>query len=299
MKKTLMRGLFAAMALCLPVAAAQGADLKDPKQIVQKSEDYMLSLNSYSYTVNAEGWDTNPGESAKRVSSTADSAGKQFGNVAVVTKEANNAKKDAGKTDTSKWVYKKYNVENRFMKPYLIRSFVVMSEYTPEIIWGSVLTYRPDKNPKVFWIKPKISPTPIKRDITTESGKLPAVNLYLEYAILDGLGKSLKPALKGSKKIAGADNYMVEWVIPKGKLKAPAVDFKKWGTPKEGQKDFTDEVGKYFTDKNIARTVYYFDKKSFLPLMREDYQTNGKLLRRLLWTKISVNNLTVKDFDNK
>ncbi len=294
MKRTITRIILIAATLCIPLACIGAADLKDPKVILKKSREYVLSLESFEYNNVGEGWDTNPEASAQRVSASADEAAKKFGSVANVAKDV---KKEADNADTSKWVKKRYETINRFKKPYLVQSKCVMSDYTPKIIWDSILTYRPDKDPGIFYFKPKISPVGIKRDITSESGGLPAQVFFTDYAILDVLSKNLKPTFLGTKKIGDKSTYAIAFTFPKDhKFKNMKIDSKKWGVPKEAQPIFEKEVTNNLTDKYIAKSIFYFDKTTLLAIVREDYLADGKLLRRREWSRIKVNSLTDKDF---
>jgi hypothetical protein len=279
--------------VCIFTAVPRGAELKDPKEIIKKSQDYALSIDSYSYTVYGEGWDMNPADNAKRTSAAAGEAQK-FGRVAGV---AGDIKEDAEKNkDAEKPVYKRYKCEYKFKKPYLLQMKVIKSDYVPQIVFGSLLTYRPDNDPKVWWFKPRISPIAIKRDIASESGDLLYSVIALNYAMMDAMSKDTAPVFKGEGKMAGRDSYMIEFKFDKDKkLKPHGVDFKKFGIPKEAQDQFEKEVNGY-TDGKTGRIVFYFDKETLLVVGRESFDPDDKKLGLKQWKEIKVNNLTEKDF---
>ena len=274
-------------------AAPVCADLKDPNQIIQKSQDYALSLDSYSYHIFGEGWDMNPEENAKRTAVTAGDTLKQFKQVEGI---AGDIKKDAESGKNDKPVYRKYECEFKFKKPYLLQMLAIMSDYIPKIIYGSLMTYRPDKNPKVWWFKPKAIPVAVKRDINSESGDFLYSVITINYAIIEAVGAYIKPVLKGVSKMGGRDAYMIEFKFEKGKKYNPVkVDFKKWGIPKEAQKQFEKEVNGSLTGPK-GKLVFYFDKQSMLIIARETFDFDGKRLSVKQWKDIKVNHLTEKDF---
>jgi len=276
-------------------AGARGADLKDAKQIIKKSEAYALSIDSYSYLVKGEGWDLNAAETAKRTSVVAGEASQKFGAVkdlaGDIKKDADN---DKGKSEP---VFKRYKVLYKFKKPYLLQMNVIMSEYVPKIIYGSLMTYRPDNDPEVFWFKPKISPMAIKRPINSESGDMLYAVMSLNYAMIEAMSKDAKPVFKGIAKVNDRDAYKVEFVfdMEKKKHKPYAVNFKKFGIPKEAQKKYEDEVNGYENDPTKS-VMFYFDKETLLITQRETFDEEGKLLGRKIWSDIKVNELTEKDF---
>jgi hypothetical protein len=211
---------------------------------------------------------------------------------------AGDVKKDAEKDKKeTKPIYRRYECVYKFKKPYLLQMHVIMSDYVPKIIYGSIMTYRPDKDPEVFWFKPKISPMAIKRPIDSESGDLLYSVIMLNYAIMDAMSKDVKPVFKGVAKVGDRDAYMVEFSLDKAKkkYKARPVDFKKWGIPKEAQKKFGDEVTGYTTNTE-NRLVFYFDKDTMLITQRDSYDMDNKLLSKKVWRDIKVNELTEKDF---
>ncbi|MEW6202596.1 MAG: hypothetical protein AB1546_11500 [bacterium] len=288
--KTATAAFFITALFC---AAAVCADMKDPNQIIKKSQDYMLSLDSYSYRIFGEGWDMNPEEIAKRTADTAGDASKQFSQVEDI---AGGIKKDAESGENNKPIYRKYECEFKFKKPYLLQMHVIMSDYVPKIIYGSVMTYRPDNNPKVWWFKPKPIPFAVKRDVNSESGDFLYSVITINYAIIEAVSTYIKPSLKGVSKMGGRDAYNIEFKFEKGKKYNPVkVDFKKWGIPKEAQKQFEKEVNGSLTDPK-GKLVFYFDKQSMLIIARETFDFDGKQLNLKQWKDIKVNHLSEKDF---
>jgi hypothetical protein len=280
-------------------ACVHAADLKDPNEIIKKSQTYALSLDSYSFVVRGEGWDLNPEANAKRQSAAAGAAGKKFGSVKSL---AGDIKKDADKNQANtKPIYRRYECVYKFKKPYLLQMHVNMSDYVPKIIYGSNMTYRPDQDPKVWWFKPRISPIAISRPIDSESGDMLYSVLVLNNAMIEAMSKDAKPVFKGTAKVADKvgdrDAYVVEFFFDKAKkkLKPHAVDVKKWGIAADAQKKFADEVNGYVFD-TVNRIVFYFDKNSLLVIQRESYGMDNKMINRKVWREIKVNNLTEKDF---
>jgi len=293
-KKCILKSVAVFLLVCGFGAAARCADLKDPKVIIKKSQDYVLSADSFSYAIKGEGWDLNAADTAKRTSVVAGEAASKFKAVSNLAKDV---KEDADKDKEKPQVeYKRYHCEYKFKKPYLLQMHVIMSEYVPKLIWDSLMTYRPDKDPAVFWFKPKISPFAIKRAIDSESGDFLYAVMVINYAMMDAMSKDTKPVFKGTAKVGDKDTYVIEFAFDRSKkFKPENVDFKKWGIPKEAQKKFGDEVNAYKTSTE-SRVVFYFDKETLLILQRESYDMENKLLGKKVWYDIKVNTLSENDF---
>lgn len=272
--------------------SARAADLKDPNEIIKKSWAKISSLNSYSYSIWAEGWETNMADIQKRNQSAAGEAASKFGGRAAASAKEVTA-------DPNKWKYMKYHTTMKFMKPYLLQMNVVQSDYVPKVIYGSLMTYRPDQDPNVFWIKLRFSPIALKRDIKSESGNILYSTVNMQFIMMDGLGQDTKPVLRGIEKVQGHDAYAVAFEFKKGQLpKKHPVNFNKWGSaiPKQVRFALEKESNFYPDLKDVSRVVYFFDKETLWLVGTEYYNVDGKKIFRKEWRDIKENSLSDRDF---
>ena len=279
-----------AMAVCAAAAAARAAELNDPKEIMNQSWEYIDSLKSYSYVMWAEGWEKDLSDVQNRTKNVAGEVASKYSE-----KLASNAK-EAPKS-SSKPKKMGYHVTFKFMKPYLLQMVVTHSDYVPKIVYGSIMTFRPDKDATVFWFNPRFSPIGIKRGVDTESGTLFISTMEMEFIMMDTLGMDAKPVLKGVKQVDGADCYDVAFEFPKGKkVKEHPVDFKKWSdVPKEIHFSITKQ-SKGYVDKEISSVHYLFDKKNLWLRGTEEYDADGKLKYSKWYRDVTENNLNEVDF---
>mgnify|MGYP000921238730 CR=1 FL=1 len=290
MVKRAARIAAALVMFCAMAAVAHAADLKDPNVIIKKSWAKISSLKSYSYVVWGEGWESDLSDIEKRTKNVSSEVGDKYGSK--MASKGADAPKNTGKPKKMG-----YHVTFKYMKPYLSQMIVDQSDYVPKIIYGSILTYRPDKDASSFTVKPKISPMPIKRDIGSESGTLLYSSMHMQFIKMELMGMDIKPVFKGVKKFEGKDCYVVAYVVPKGKkLKEHKVDFKKWkDIPFEARPLIVKEA-KGLLDKPFSSKLYYFDKSTLWLVGIEEFDAAGKLRYSNWWRNIKENTLSDKDF---
>jgi hypothetical protein len=102
----------------------------------------------------------------------------------------------------------------------------------------SLMTYRPDQDPKVWWFKPRFSLIAIKRDISGESGDMLYSVIPLNYALMEAMKNDTKPVFKGVTKVNGRDAYSVEFTLPKSKMKPQDTVYRKSGINPSYRKRF-------------------------------------------------------------
>lgn len=269
-------------------SAALGAgELKDPKQIIAKSKEKTLSYDSYSFTFIKQGWDFEMEKTAEQTKALSGEASKS-----VLTKKFTG---DVDKVDT-KAKYMKYNCDVKFKKPYLESMYIRQSDYLPSVLQQSTMTYRPDKDDKVFYVKAKYVPMGIKRGTETTSGNFFYSTMPMNYMKIDSLMKNIKPVLAGIEKIDGKDAYKIVFDFPKDKkIKTDPVNYDTWGIPKPVQWRFKDEIDEY-SRGNISKVIYYFDVETLNMVQSDCLQANGKEYFHKEWKNWKVNNLKESDF---
>ncbi len=268
-------------------AAVFGAQLKDPKEIIEKAKARSLGLDSYSFSMYKEGWDF---EMEKTAESTKQLTGEAKGSF-IAKKYADNVKSvDSGAK------YMKYEMDYKFKKPFLVQMYVKKSDYLPSVLQQSTYTYRPDKDDKVFWVKAKYVPMGIKRGTDTVSGNFFYSTMHMNYMKMDNLMKEIKPVLEGIEKVKDKEAYKIVFNFPKDKkIKTAPVNYDKWGIPKPVQWRFKDEIDE-FSRGNISKVVYFFDVETLDLVASDCFQANGEKYFHKEWTNIKTNNLTEDDF---
>jgi len=290
MMKRLVRYAAVLVSIIVSCAAVRAADLKNPNEIIAQSLKHIDSLESYSFTVWGKGIEKDLSDLEARTKNVkgdvADKYGKGMAN------KAADAPKDTGEPRKMG-----YHVSVKFMKPYLIQMKVDQSDYVPKIIYGSLMTYRPDNDPNVFWFKPKISPAAIKREVASESGTLLYSSMHMDFIMMELLAKDAKPVLKGTKKVDDLECYDVAFEFPGGKgIKKYDVDFGKWKEiPKEARPTVNKQAKSIF-EKPVSSMHYLFDKKTLWLVGTEEYEPDGSLKYKKWWRDIKENHLSKKDF---
>jgi hypothetical protein len=276
--------------LCYFSISTRGTVLNDPKEIIMQSREYALSLDSYRYIVEGDICGVDTAEKAKRMASMDFSAGGD--------NKKNNDDENASKNSVSnvkESVCMHFLMEYKFKKPYLLQMRIIKAENVPKMFYGSKITYRPDKDPDVLWLKPRISPITVKRNATGESGALFYSTMNVLYDQMEILNDNGQPILKGLKKVRGRDTYIIEWQFPEEKkIETSPINFEKTGVPKVARNKYTDEVNALFGQ--ARKIIYYFDKDTMLIVAREVFDYDGKLFDKKEWRDIEVNNLSEKDF---
>lgn len=269
-----------------PVAA--GEKIESAEALFEKVIKTYRQIGSYSYTNCEAGYDTVfHKERMKKAKKMIKKDMEEELNVKL--------KEQADDEPEEKPVLKKSCYTYEFMKPYLCQMVILHSDFTPGILDGSMLTYRPDKNPDVFWAKLKYSPIAIKRSIKSESGGFLSGNWTMTLIGMHHHRLNGTMELAGREKIDGRDTYVLKFSFPDHEnLKIYKVDIGKWQIPVEivfKIKEQLDTLGK----EKQTEFTYWIDAERFIIL-----KTQNKIAGEVHWTEtfkdIKMNHLTEEDF---
>ena len=269
-----------------PVRTA-AEDIRSPEELIDKVMDNYTHINSYRYTKCTEGDDTFSKEREKAAKQTIKKE---------VEKEMNvKMKKMDGDETVEKPVIKKSCLSYKFMKPYLCQMVAINSDYIPKFMEGVMLTYRPDKDPKVFWAKLKFSPFALKRPITSESDGFLSGNWTMTLIGMNHYRQNGVMKLAGREKLDGRDTYLLKFTFPDlDNIKIGKVDIAKWQAPREIAfkiKEQLDTLGK----EKQSEATYWIDAERFIIL-----KVQNKIAGKTHWTEtyrdIKINNLSKEDF---
>lgn len=275
--------LLTAFVISFSVAAfsAEPGSAKELADMVVKAYD---GIESHKYTWTFEGMDTFSKERRKEMA----------GHYKDVAKKA--GVEDEGVDDQAKKVRAKYEIE--FMKPYLSQMKVVKSDVTPKIIWGTVITYRSDKDPDVWWAKPKISPVAVKRSVKDDdaggafTSNWTVAILYMLYYMENGAAtlSAEQPCEDGSCYVL---SITFDWEkTPKWNHKKPPFD--RLQVPAQIADIIWKDMQK-IEDQKFSRIDYFIRKKD-LTLYKEEQYINGKFHWRNNFLNAELNGLNKKDF---
>jgi hypothetical protein len=192
-------------------------------------------------------------------------------------------------------VLKKSCYTYKFMKPYLCQMVIVHSDFTPKFMDGAMLTYRPDKDPKVFWAKLKFSPVALKRPIISESGGFLSGNWTMTLIVMNHHRQNGVMKLAGREKFDGRDTYLLRFLFPShDNIKPYKVDPVKWQVPVEMFSKVKEQLESLEKEKQ-SEVTYWIDAERFIIL-----KTQNKVAGKVHWTEtfrdIKINHLTEKDF---
>jgi hypothetical protein len=287
MLKKRVLGVAACLVMFANVYAFGAAKLKDPVEIIKKAKAHVMSLDSYSFNMVKDGWDF---EMEKTAEATNSVSGEAKNNVF-----AKKYTKDVKSVDV-KPKFMKYNINFKFMKPYLVQMFIKQSDYLPSMLQQSTMTYNPNKDDKVFYVKAKYVPMGIKRGTETVSGNFFYTTYDINYMKMESLMKTIKPVLEGTVKVNGREAYKIVFNFPKDKkIKNYPPNYSEWGVPKPTQWRFDAEIDE-FSRGNISKLVNYFDVETLDLVQSDCFQANGESYFHKEWKDIKVNNLKESDF---
>lgn len=284
MKSTFKAVLFV-MAIFLSVSQAAMAEAPATAgELVDMTLKAYDGIQSHKYTWTFEGMDTFSKERRKEMAGHYESMAKKAG------VEADEVE------DTSKMVRAKYEI--KFMKPYLSQMKVIKSDVTPKIIWGTIITYRSDKNEDVWWAKPKISPVAIKRSVKDDdaggafTSNWTVALMHLQYFMENG-----ETSLGEEQACEDGTCYVLsisfEWEkTPKWNRKKPS--FEKFQIP-EAVADIIWKDLLSIESQKFSRVDYFIRKKD-LTLYKEEQYIDGKFHWRNSFINVELNGLDKKDF---
>lgn len=273
----------AALAIWPKHIPAQQAGKLTAEQILDKALSAYDGIKSHKYTLYSEGMDTFTKDQQKDMTGHYDNFAKKAG---VENKVEDQPKLTRGKYDI------------KYMKPYLQQMLVIKSDFTPKIVWNTLITYRSDKDQDVWWAKPKIFPIAIKRSVEKDAagGALTSnwtvTLLYMQY-YKNNADLSLQPDREFDGRQCYVIRYTFDWKKrPKWDHKQPPID--KYGVPGPIKDIIWKDMLNIEKQKN-SHNDYYIDKENFRLLNTEEY-IEGKFHWRNSFKNIEVNTLTEKDF---
>ncbi|MEW6200509.1 MAG: hypothetical protein AB1546_00920 [bacterium] len=185
----------------------------------------------------------------------------------------------------------------KFKKPYLLQMKLIKSDYVPSIVYGTVVTYRPDKNPDVWWAKVRFLPS-FKRSVANDdAGGFFSKNWMLPVLNLDVYRELGTMKLNGIKSFEGVKCYILDFEFnfsgdKKIEIKKP--DYRRWGVPKEIEKFINDDLLR-IKEIKPSSIRYWIDAERFLILKTEQF-VNKKFLDMSEYREIKLNHLSKKDF---
>ncbi len=270
-------------------------ELPKPEQLLKELNTALKNIESYSYTIYQEGWDVFTKESEKKAREEySKEAEKKYSKAADKYRDTAESQLPEEK---EKPIFKKSIMEYKFMKPYLLQMTVIDSDYVPDFLNNSKLTYRPDNDPKVVWFKFKYLPFALKRDVEGEYGSFFTANWQIALMILDYYSKNAEIKVEGIEDYKGNEAYKVVFtfnVKTEADVKKYEIDYKKWGIPIE-TKYKVDKTLEVLPRQKFSSITYWIDVKRKIILGREEY-IGGKLHWREWYENIKLNHLTKKDF---
>jgi len=253
------------------------------KDVLNKLIASIKSLESYKFTAFLEGMDT----------FTKDRQKDMVGDYKSLAKKTNTSVEVEEKAQMKRGLY-----EVKFMKPYLNQMKVVKSDFVPKLIYGTLITYRADKDPEVWWAKPKISPIAIKRSVEKDdsAGAITMnwynVLLHLMYYSTNA-DLSLQPETVYEERPCYVLRVTFDWnKRPKWNHKKP--DFAEFGIPGPIQEVLWKDMLEIERQK-FTYIDYFIDKERLIPLKTEEY-VEGKFHWRTMFRDIAIGGLTADDF---
>ena len=267
------------------VAPAKAPAGPTAREILEKLAANIKSLQSYKFTTFLEGYDTFTKDRQKNMIGDYKSLAEKVGNPEVKVYE--------------KPVLKRGTYDVKFMKPYLSQMKIVRSDFVPSIIYGTLITYRSDKDPEAWWAKLRILPIAIKRNVTKDDagGAITSnwdnILLYMLF-YSDIADISLAPEAEFDGRKCYVLRYTFDW------KKRPVWNHKE---PPFGDFEVPDQIKNLLwpemlkTERQKYSSIDYFiDKERMIPLMSEEYINNGEFYWRTMYKDIQLGGLKESDF---
>lgn len=188
-----------------------------------------------------------------------------------------------------------FEVDVKFMKPYLFQARLIRSNFGPE---GAVMTYRPDKDNGVFHVKMKKMPFAVKRKLEKEkSGKLLVMTFSVALSTLSYYAEADSSiSIPGMTEINGNKCYILRVNIEKQSKHPPnrnSIDG-KLGIPDPIKEIVLENIGDRVKN-GISRIDYFIKADTFLPILIEEY-AGDELHTRVKFDEINLNNVKMDEF---
>jgi len=206
-----------------------------------------------------------------------------------------NGRKDTKNDKVNPPDVEQFEVNIKFMKPYLFQARLIRSNFGPE---GAVMTYRPDKDNSVFHVKMNKMPFAVKRKLEKEkSGKLLVMTFSVALSTLSyyaTAGNAI--SILGTTEIGKNKCYIVR--INVGKQSKYSLNKNSLsgdlGIPDPIKEIVIDNIGKRF-ENGITRIDYFIKADGFLPVLIEEY-AGDELHTRVKFEDIKLNNIKMDEF---
>ena len=280
----------AAMTVLVMAGAARPAGAVSPDEVLKKTVDAYKRVNDYSFTVSMEGLDTFAKKQAAKMAdanqSLADSAG-----VKVEEKKSTSS--------APKLTYSKYNV--KFMKPYVLQMQILRLDVAPDLVLEGKFTYNAATDPKVWWAKLKITPTPLKRSVKKDDASGFLTMGYAQYILdMQNFAANGKAKYLGTGKALGVDCHIIEYTFPKdvwGKFKPVKPNWADLKIPADIQHLITENLQDP-KEKKYSSAKYWISTKDYMIVQVEKY-IGGKFYWRESFAKIKTNYQKKGEFSPK
>jgi hypothetical protein len=206
-----------------------------------------------------------------------------------------NSRKDTKNDKAPPPDVEQFEVDVKFMKPYLFQARLIRSNFGPE---GAEMTYRPDEDNSVFYVKMKKMPFAVKRKIEKEkSGKLlvmtfPAVFSTLSHYVKTGSSVSIPGTTEINK------NKCLILSISIGKQSKHSLNMNSLngdlGIPAPIKEIVLENIEKRFIN-GITRIDYFVNTDDYLPVLIEEY-AGDELYARVEFEDIELNSIKMDEF---
>ena len=280
--------VLAALAL---VGAARPACAVTAEEVIKKAIDTYQKMDNYIYTNSKEGLDTFAKKQAAKMTEAnknlADSAGVEVKNKAATAAGA------------PKMTYAKYNV--KFMKPYVLQMQILRLDLAPDLLIEGKFTYNSATDPKSWWAKLKLTPTPLKRSVAKDdaSGFL-TMGWSTDFIDMQNFAANGKAKYAGKGKALGIDCHIIEISFTKdnwAKFKPITPKWADWGIPSNIQHLVKENLSDP-KEKKYSSVKYWISVKDNHLIQIEKY-IGGKFYWRDNFAKIKTNYLKKADFSTK
>jgi len=261
-----------------------GENIQTPAELITCIKKAYENINSYSYTNEQGEYDTLTKEIQKEARKNYSEENKKY------------CKEETPEV-SDKPEYKKGIYEVEFYKPYDINVEIDSSDYTPSILNGVQLIYKPDEDPNNFAAKVKILwiiPITFHKDVQEEvTGDFLVMNWTVDLLQLDYYLKNGESSISSEQeKIDGRDTYLLEFKFPQN-IKPSVPEYDLGGIPTQA-KHKVDYTLAGLENLKYSSVKFWVDKNDFIIIKREEY-IDDKLHASRIFKDIKLNNLCKDD----
>jgi len=244
------------------------------------------NIKSYSYTNYQGGYDWFVKKALERAKSNY---------APLISRYGNGYENGSNNHNNQSSEFKKGIYGYKFLKPFNIQMALVESDYVPSILNNSVLTYRPDKNPKTFKFYPRASSFSLTRSIYEESGNFLTMNWTVDLLMMQLQHENGTLRLAEKEKVDGRDCYVLEFSFKKDR--EPFIikqNLKSHGIPVDINPQICISLFD-FIKKKLSKVKYWIDNNKFIIVKIEEY-IDDKFYSSKEYRNIKINNLSLEDF---